>query len=432
MKKLVTIVTILCMASFAFGQWGWDGGLGNAADTTDAYGQGIAVDGEGKIWYTPYYASETVMQDTGSGSPDYEASVRGIYVFNPDGSPADFSPISIVSYDGNTDTLFNSNRGLEQDPDGNVVAASYWEYYRFSPAGQVIQHLMPEDSTTLCKAAFTADGELMVSYVLPGNGISLYDTDFELIDKAVPGESTGAYARSAEIAPDGSALYYAVFTAGYGFLKFNSSDGTVYGNYMESDPDTLLWGLNVESCQWHPTTGYLWAGNTGGPNYTNTAHYAFDPANDYAVMDSIIIPQDHLDLVGDIKPRGIDFSADGTIAYINFFNSWDSDPIYKFVQGADGVWEHEASFAVGYELKANYPNPFNPSTNLTFKMKHAGEVDMRVFDIRGAEVAVLANGYMSAGEHTVTFDGSDLAAGMYVAQLRVNGVWLSQNMLLVK
>ncbi len=129
---------------------------------------------------------------------------------------------------------------------------------------------------------------------------------------------------------------------------------------------------------------------------------------------------------------GIDFSADGNTAYICFFNSWDSDAIYKIEKGVVGVWEHTATMVPGYALKANYPNPFNPSTKLDLTMKEAGVADLRVYDLRGAEVAVLNSSYLSAGDHTFTFDGSGLATGIYVARFNANGAMYTQNMLLVK
>lgn len=433
MKRMITTLLVLGMLAFsAFGQWGWTGGLGtDAADTLDAYGQGIAVDGAGKIWYTPYYNSQTVMIDTGSGTKDYADGVRAIYVFNPDGTEASFSPITEITVDGKTDTLQNSSRGLERDPDGNIVHCTYWEMYRINSAtGEGMAHLMPEDSTSLCKVAFTNAGEMLVSYVLPGNGMDVYDTDWSHLGKIVPGEMTGSYARTVEIAPDGTYALYTGFTNGIGFLKFNS-DSDIYGDFTSS-VDTHAVGLEPESANWDPTTGYLWAGHTAGSGaWTNAAHYAFDPSSSFDVpVDSMVLPASEVDL--GIKPRGIDFAPDGNTAYVNFFNSWDSDPIYKFEKNAVGVWEHTGSFIVGYSLKAAYPNPFNPSTKLDIQMKEAGVADLRVYDIRGAEVAVLNNNYMSAGEHTFTFDGSNLSAGVYIAKLMVNGAMYTQSMTLVK
>ena len=133
MKRTVTMMLILCLFAFtAYGQYwgGWTGGLGTAdADTLPAYGQGMAVDGAGKIWYTSYYSSETVMVDTGSGTADDAQNVRAIYVFNPDGTPASFSPITELSVDGVNDTLWNSNRGLRTDHNGDIIRTTPTKLY---------------------------------------------------------------------------------------------------------------------------------------------------------------------------------------------------------------------------------------------------------------------------------------------------------------
>ena len=436
MKRMITTILVLSVLAFAaYGQtsWGWVGGLGTErADTLNAYGHGVAVDAAGKIWYESYYNSETVLIDTGSGTKDYEDGVRAIYVFNPDGTEASFSPITEITVDGVTDTLQNSNRGLRADHNGDIVASSYWEAYRINHlTGAGMAHVLPADSSTLTAVAFTDDGEMVVSYVLPGHGIDVFDADFAFVDKVIPGESTNAYARTVEVAKDGTAIYYTAFTNGIGFVRFTADD--IYSDFTANDPDTLALGLAVESVAWNPATGYLWAGNTGGAGWTNAAHYAFDPAGDFTTpVDSIIMPPYALKVAPNVKPRGIDFSADGNTAYVVFFNTWDSDPIYKFVKGAVGVWEHTGTFISGYSMQANYPNPFNPSTRIDVSMKEAGVADLRIYDIRGAEVAVLNNSYLPAGNHSFTFNGSNLAAGVYIAKFIVNGAMYTQNMTLIK
>ena len=443
MKRTVTMMLILSLFAFsAYGQYwgGWTGGLGTeAADTLDAYGQGIAVDGAGKIWYTPYYSSETVMVDTGSGTADDEQNCRGIYVFNPDGTEASFSPIKILTYDGVTDTLWNSNRGLRTDADGNIVAGSWCMYYRINHlTGEGMDKLTPyptadpEDSPwdgeSITAAAFDDDGNMYCNAVIASAGpINAYDADWELIDNLVPADMLGGYSRTIEVAPDGSAIYHCNFTGSHGLVRFNSSTGDVYGDFTAS-VDSLFPGLSVEATGWDPA-GRLWVGNTGGAAFQNCGFYAFDPATD-TMVDSFIVGPSMVDL--GIKPRGIDFAADGNTAYVTFFNSWDNPAIFKIEKDVVGVWEHTGTMISGYALKANYPNPFNPSTKLDVVLKDGGVADLRIYDMRGAEVAVLNNSYLSAGEHTFTFDASQFAAGVYIAKFTANGAMYTQSMTLVK
>jgi hypothetical protein len=63
-----------------------------------------------------------------------------------------------------------------------------------------------------------------------------------------------------------------------------------------------------------------------------------------------------------------------------------------------------------FELKQDYPNPFNPSTIITFELPNSSMVRLSVYDILGREVSVLANERRNAGVHEVTFDGANLAS----------------------
>lgn len=66
---------------------------------------------------------------------------------------------------------------------------------------------------------------------------------------------------------------------------------------------------------------------------------------------------------------------------------------------------------------SNYPNPFNPSTTISFLLSSDGPVTLRVFDVLGREVATLVNGYTRAGQHQVRFDGTALTSGVYFYKL---------------
>jgi hypothetical protein len=76
-----------------------------------------------------------------------------------------------------------------------------------------------------------------------------------------------------------------------------------------------------------------------------------------------------------------------------------------------------------FELIGNYPNPFNPSTTIRFRLPATGPVELTVFDVRGARVAGLVAGERPAGEHAVEWEGIDdlgrpAASGVYLYRLR--------------
>ena len=73
-----------------------------------------------------------------------------------------------------------------------------------------------------------------------------------------------------------------------------------------------------------------------------------------------------------------------------------------------------------YSLSNNYPNPFNPSTNITFSLPENSKVTLTIYNILGQEIVKLVDTEMSAGSHTVKFDASRLSSGIYVYAMKAN------------
>jgi hypothetical protein len=85
-----------------------------------------------------------------------------------------------------------------------------------------------------------------------------------------------------------------------------------------------------------------------------------------------------------------------------------------------------------FALKSNYPNPFNPSTQIAFSITKEGPVTLRVYDILGREVATLVNENRKPGQYTERFDGSRLASGVYMYVLQSGDGRLTSRMILSK
>jgi len=85
-----------------------------------------------------------------------------------------------------------------------------------------------------------------------------------------------------------------------------------------------------------------------------------------------------------------------------------------------------------FALQGAYPNPFNPTTNISYSLANAGNVKLTVFDAMGREVATLVNGYRNAGAQQVTFDASKLSSGVYLYQLNADGQIATGKMVLMK
>lgn len=69
-------------------------------------------------------------------------------------------------------------------------------------------------------------------------------------------------------------------------------------------------------------------------------------------------------------------------------------------------------------LDQNFPNPFNPTTSIRFQLPTAGHASLKVFDVLGNLTATLVDEDISAGTHSIQFDASHLASGMYFYQLK--------------
>ncbi|HEX9251950.1 MAG TPA: 5'-nucleotidase C-terminal domain-containing protein, partial [Ignavibacteriaceae bacterium] len=85
-----------------------------------------------------------------------------------------------------------------------------------------------------------------------------------------------------------------------------------------------------------------------------------------------------------------------------------------------------------YLLDQNYPNPFNPSTTINYSIPEAGNVEMKVYDILGNEVATLVNEAKAPGNYSAVFDASSLASGIYFYKLSANNFLQTKKMILMK
>ncbi len=89
-----------------------------------------------------------------------------------------------------------------------------------------------------------------------------------------------------------------------------------------------------------------------------------------------------------------------------------------------------------FELGANYPNPFNPSTMIPYQLPHPMHLRLEVFNLLGQRVATLVDGEQQAGFHTARWDATDAAgeavgAGVYLYRLSGDGVQATRSMLLI-
>lgn len=206
-------------------------------------------------------------------------------------------------------------------------------------------------------------------------------------------------------------------------LAFSPDRKFIYVTYENQNPG-ILDVLNVEDLEnityvrsWQPTgieTSITHNVEVFG-NYAIVAHYTAG----IRILD-LTNPSDPQEVAWyDTRPQ--DNSA-------NFLGCW---AVYKFPSGkiagsdiTNGLFvikttiptaaaEITSAVPEKFELYQNYPNPFNPVTKIEFEIPEPGYVSLKVFDILGKKSAELVNKKLSAGKHDVSFDGSELASGIY-------------------
>jgi predicted GH43/DUF377 family glycosyl hydrolase len=94
--------------------------------------------------------------------------------------------------------------------------------------------------------------------------------------------------------------------------------------------------------------------------------------------------------------------------------------------------EDETTQPTEFVLKQNFPNPFNPSTVISYQLPVSSDVTLKVYDILGNEIAILVDEYKPAGRYEVEFNGSRLASGVFFYQLRASEYNFVKKMLLIR
>ncbi len=97
----------------------------------------------------------------------------------------------------------------------------------------------------------------------------------------------------------------------------------------------------------------------------------------------------------------------------------------------------ESAAPQSFELRQNFPNPFNPSTTIRFSLNTGARIQLKVYNLLGQEVRTLVNQTLSNGEHTVTWDGRDdkgtvIASGVYIYRLTNGTSTSARKMLFIK
>ncbi len=111
--------------------------------------------------------------------------------------------------------------------------------------------------------------------------------------------------------------------------------------------------------------------------------------------------------------------------YTDRYAEWDG--VYKQLEEGEETEAEILTASISIS-----PNPANPATTLHYTLAKPGNVKLAVYNSNGQKVATLVDNYMSAGNHSAVFDGSDLASGVYFYRLESKDFAKSGKMLLIK
>ncbi len=116
---------------------------------------------------------------------------------------------------------------------------------------------------------------------------------------------------------------------------------------------------------------------------------------------------------------------------VNYSGIWNWTPNKKLViKSPSGITD--PSIPVNYDLKQNFPNPFNPVTKINYSLPKSSEVKLTVYDLLGNKVNELVNTAQQSGNYTVEFKGNGLSSGVYFYKLEAGNFTDIKRMTLIK
>ncbi|RJP81844.1 MAG: T9SS C-terminal target domain-containing protein [Candidatus Zixiibacteriota bacterium] len=196
---------------------------------------------------------------------------------------------------------------------------------------------------------------------------------------------------------------------------------------MVTDPDILIFG-QVGVGQQETLT--LTLGNPGqGPLWI------YDAVSTHPAFTT------DLDSLGRLVPAGdsliltVTFAPDSAGIYMEFltlYSNADTAHVFLVGEGPLAAGASDPQRPRAFALHPPHPNPFNPATAMSFELRAASYVSLRVFDTAGRVVATLVDGWKPAGAHETTFDGAGLASGIYLVRLEAGDFTQIQKLVLLK
>lgn len=117
---------------------------------------------------------------------------------------------------------------------------------------------------------------------------------------------------------------------------------------------------------------------------------------------------------------------------VDFGEGMENSLRFQFLWETPSVGIEDDEVPDAYALDAAYPNPFNPSTTIQYRLASAGSLSIRAYDALGRHVATLFEGSQVAGTHEAAFDAQGLSSGIYLIRLEAAGFSQTRSVTLLK
>ncbi|MCB9500854.1 MAG: T9SS type A sorting domain-containing protein [Deferribacteres bacterium] len=134
------------------------------------------------------------------------------------------------------------------------------------------------------------------------------------------------------------------------------------------------------------------------------------------------------DYFKDISAISIAYSR----SYDKIFVGTDLGGIYSYTKTSVGIKKDEIENFSRVFLEQNYPNPVNQNTTIRYSIPISGNVKLRVFDVRGREIATLVNRMQETGSYVVGFNTTGLPNGIYFYKFQTDGFVQTKKMMLIR
>jgi hypothetical protein len=137
---------------------------------------------------------------------------------------------------------------------------------------------------------------------------------------------------------------------------------------------------------------------------------------------------------GGANPTVTEVTPDGTVVFEATYPAGVyTYRAYKFDwNNPVAVHQGNGKIPSAFELKQNFPNPFNPTTVINYSVPKASYVELAVFDITGKEIKKIISGNLQPGNYRASFDGSQYSSGIYFYRLSADNFSFTRKMILIK